>query len=38
MDWNAITAPIPREYKIYEVIIELIFSDIKLPYEEENGL
>lgn len=38
MDWNAITAPIPREYKIHEVILELISSDITLPYEDKNGL
>lgn len=38
IDWNAITAPIPREYKIYEVILELISSAIKLPYEDKNGL
>lgn len=38
MDSNAITAPIPKGYKIYEVILELISSDIKLLYEEQNGL
>lgn len=38
MDSNAITAPVPKGYKIYEVILELISSDIKLFYEEQNGL
>lgn len=38
MDSNAITAPIPRGYKIYEVILHLISPDIILLYEEPNRL
>lgn len=38
MDSNAITAPVPEGYKIYEVILELISSDIVLLYEEQNRL
>lgn len=38
LDSNASTAPIPKGYKIHEVILELISSDIKLLYDEQNGL